>query len=148
MPGDPYLEPELASSALITIDTQRDFTEGPHAIAGTVAAASVTAGVADSFRDASLPIVHMVRLYRDDDSNVDACRRSLIERSSTLRWASICRPSEYRRSSSRAATIPTVHGPRSTTQAVVITGLSECATPSLGSRPRTPSSFGASASRS
>jgi len=79
VPGDPYLEPELASSALITIDTQRDFTEGPHAIAGTVAAASVTAGVADSFRDASLPIVHMVRLYRDDGSNVDACRRSLIE---------------------------------------------------------------------
>jgi len=77
--GDPSLEPDLASAALLTIDTQQDFAKGPYAIPGTGAAASVIANLACRWRAAGLPIVHIVRLYRDDGSNVDACRRSLVE---------------------------------------------------------------------
>ncbi len=79
MPGDPYVEPHLSSAALLTIDTQNDFAEGPYTIAGTAAAASSIAGLARGWRAAGLPIVHIVRFYRDDGSNVDACRRSLIQ---------------------------------------------------------------------
>jgi len=79
VPGDPYVEPHLSSAALLTIDTQNDFAEGPYTIAGTAAAASSIAGLARGWRAASLPIVHIVRFYRDDGSNVDACRRSLIQ---------------------------------------------------------------------
>jgi nicotinamidase-related amidase len=37
------------------------------------------AALADAFRRAGRPIVHVVRLYRADGSNVDLCRRELVE---------------------------------------------------------------------
>jgi nicotinamidase-related amidase len=38
----------------------------------------------EAFRDAKAPIVHVLRLYREDGSNVDACRRGAIEDGATI----------------------------------------------------------------
>ena len=75
-----YLAPDWSSSALVTIDTQVDTLDGqPLEIPGTSAAVPQIAALAAAFRDAGRPIVHVVRLYRTDGSNVDICRRSVVE---------------------------------------------------------------------
>jgi nicotinamidase-related amidase len=77
---DPYTAPDFAAAALITIDTQRDVLDGqPLEIAGTSTVLPAMAGLLSAFRQAQAPIVHIVRLYRTDGSNVDLCRRSLVE---------------------------------------------------------------------
>lgn len=78
---DPHVEPHRDDAALLTIDVQRDFTEpgAPAEIPGTAAAAERMARVVRTFRERRAPIVHVVRLYRRDGSNVDRCRRSAIE---------------------------------------------------------------------
>lgn len=75
-----YLAPDFSSAALITIDTQVDTLDGqPLEIAGTSAAVPRVAALAAAFRKAGRPIIHIVRLYRRDGSNVDLCRRSAVE---------------------------------------------------------------------
>ena len=75
-----YTEPDLASCALITIDTQCDVLDGaPLEIPGTSAALPAMATLAQAFRDSGRPIVHVVRIYEPDGSNVDLCRRELVE---------------------------------------------------------------------
>jgi nicotinamidase-related amidase len=77
---DAYTEPQLDAAALITIDVQRDVLDGaPLEIAGTSAALPAMGRLLETFRAAARPIVHVVRLYREDGSNVDLCRRSAIE---------------------------------------------------------------------
>lgn len=79
-PVSQYLTPEFDSIALVSIDVQQDLLDGqPHEIAGTSAAAAVIGPLAKAFRDAGQPIVHIVRLYDEDGSNVDISRRSAIE---------------------------------------------------------------------
>src|SRR5262245_482077 len=59
---------------------QRDVLDGQvYEVAGTSAAASVIADLRDAFRNAGAPIVHIVRLYSEDGSNVDRCRRGAVE---------------------------------------------------------------------
>jgi nicotinamidase-related amidase len=78
--SDPYTAPQLGSSALITIDVQRDVLDGaPLEIPGTSAALPTMATLLRAFRDAGRPIVHVVRIYEPDGSNVDACRRAMVE---------------------------------------------------------------------
>jgi nicotinamidase-related amidase len=78
--GDRFTAPELASAALITIDTQRDVLDGgPLEIAGTSAALPQMRMLVDAFRAAGRSIVHVVRLYQPDGSNVDLCRRRAVE---------------------------------------------------------------------
>ena len=85
MGDDRYLAPDFAASALITIDTQRDVLDGqPLEIPGTSAALPAMRRLLDAFRQARAPIVHVVRLYRRDGSNVDLCRRSLVEGGATI----------------------------------------------------------------
>jgi nicotinamidase-related amidase len=85
MRDDRYLAPDFAASALITIDTQRDVLDGqPLEIPGTSAALPAMKRLLDAFRQAQAPIVHIVRLYRRDGSNVDLCRRSLVEGGATI----------------------------------------------------------------
>jgi nicotinamidase-related amidase len=85
MSGDAHTDPDFASVALITIDTQRDVLDGqPLEIAGTSAALPAMRSLLASFRSARRPIVHIVRLYRSDASNVDLCRRGLIEKGATI----------------------------------------------------------------
>jgi nicotinamidase-related amidase len=75
-----YLAPDFGSAALITIDTQVDTLDGePLEIPGTSDAVPRIAALGAAFRDAGRPIVHIVRLYLEDGSNVDLCRRAAIE---------------------------------------------------------------------
>lgn len=66
---------------LLTVDTQNDFTwpGAPAAIDGTAEAVPRMRRLAEAFRSEDRPIVHVVRLYRADGSNVDRCRRALVE---------------------------------------------------------------------
>ena len=63
VPGDEHTRPEFARAALLTIDMQADFISGPHAVPGTEQIVPAAARLARAFRDAGLPIVHLVRLY-------------------------------------------------------------------------------------
>ncbi|HEV7461250.1 MAG TPA: cysteine hydrolase [Solirubrobacteraceae bacterium] len=75
-----HTAPHLDRAALVTIDVQRDTLDGRALeIPGTTAALEAMAHVAEAFRRAERPIVHVLRLYRADGSNVDPCRRELVE---------------------------------------------------------------------
>ncbi|GAB3040262.1 cysteine hydrolase family protein [Natronobiforma cellulositropha] len=76
-----YTRPNPERAALLTIDTQRDFSlpGAPAEIPGTAAVVPDIARLLERLRALERPIVHVVRLYRPDGSNVDACRRAAIE---------------------------------------------------------------------
>lgn len=75
----PHTAPLLASAALVTIDTQRDVLDGaPLEIPGTSTALGPMRELVDAFRAAARPIVHIVRIYLPDGSNVDVCRREAV----------------------------------------------------------------------
>ncbi|MBV9745519.1 MAG: cysteine hydrolase [Acidobacteriia bacterium] len=76
-----YTAPSPLRSALLTIDMQRDFTiPGSTAeVPGTAERVPAMGRVVQAYRRHGLPIVHIVRLYRPDGSNVDLCRRELLE---------------------------------------------------------------------
>lgn len=77
--SDPYTAPQFASAALVTIDTQRDVLDaGGFPIAGTSAVLPAMRHLAEGFREARRPIVHIVRLYEQDGSNAERCRRELL----------------------------------------------------------------------
>jgi nicotinamidase-related amidase len=76
---DPYTAPDFAAAALITIDVQRDTLDGGSLeVAGTSQALPTMSALARAFRAAGRPIVHMIRLYERDGSNVDLCRRAAV----------------------------------------------------------------------
>jgi nicotinamidase-related amidase len=80
-----YVAPNFHSAALVTIDTQVDtLDDGPLEVPGTSAAVPQIAALAASFRAAGKPIIHIVRLYRRDGSNVDLCRRAAVEAGTEL----------------------------------------------------------------
>jgi nicotinamidase-related amidase len=71
--------PELHSCALITIDVQGEVLDGQRfEIPGSSAALPAITRLAEAFRASGRPIVHVVRLYRSDGSNVDLCRREAV----------------------------------------------------------------------
>ncbi len=76
-----YLSPERDRVALVTLDAQRDFVraESPAAISGSAMIAPSMRRLVQAFRQYGAPIVHMVRLYRCNGSNVDLCHRAQIE---------------------------------------------------------------------
>jgi nicotinamidase-related amidase len=77
--SDSYTAPDLAAAALITIDTQRDVLDGGSLeVPGTTAALGAIGILVRAFRAAGRPIVHVVRLYEPDGSNVDICRREAV----------------------------------------------------------------------
>ena len=71
---DAHTRPDFSRSALLTIDLQRDFVSG---VAGTAAVLPAVRRLADAFRTAGRPVVHVVRLYLPDGRNADLCRRTL-----------------------------------------------------------------------
>lgn len=81
-----YTRPLPESAALIPIDVQRDFyaDDAPLPVAGTHDAIPQIAKLATAFRHKGLPIVHVVRLYRPDGSNVDLVRRHSIEQGARI----------------------------------------------------------------
>ena len=76
-----YTDPRIAKSVLITIDTQNDFTldDAPAQIVGTANVIPNMARLLESYRNKGMPIIHVVRLYLRDGSNVDLCRKQAIE---------------------------------------------------------------------
>jgi nicotinamidase-related amidase len=77
-----FCNPDWANVALLTIDVQQDFTlpGAPAEISGTAEAVPGMRRLVRVFRQANRPVVHVVRLYRPDGSNVDLCRRYDEER--------------------------------------------------------------------
>ena len=75
-----YTRPNFDSLALVTIDTQNDFLDGgPMEIPGTTQVLPAMTRLLQTFRQTRRPIVHIVRLYKTDGSNVDLCRRAQVE---------------------------------------------------------------------
>jgi nicotinamidase-related amidase len=73
------VRPNFESAVLLTIDVQADTLDGGALeIAGTSAALPQIASLCRSFRDAGLPIVHIVRLYLADGSNAELVRKDLV----------------------------------------------------------------------
>ena len=85
-PEESYTRPIAGSAALVLIDVQHDFyaDDSPTRIAGTRAAIPAMAKLARAFREFRLPIVHVVRLYRPDGSNVDLVRRQSVEQGARI----------------------------------------------------------------
>jgi len=81
-----YTKPDLSNSALVTIDVQRDFSlpGSPAEIPGTMSVVPYIVKLLNAYRASRRPIVHIVRLYLGDGSNVDLCRRELIRRGKEL----------------------------------------------------------------
>jgi len=80
-----YTEPEWSKAALITVDTQCDTLDGqPFAIPGTSAILPRMRAMLEVFRAARKPIIHIVRIYKPDGSNVDLCRKELVEQGLAL----------------------------------------------------------------
>lgn len=76
-----YTTPERDRTVLLTFAVQRDCTS-PGSPVGYLGGGGTLARIgelAQGFRRAGAPIVHLVRLYRPDGSNVDACRRRAVE---------------------------------------------------------------------
>jgi nicotinamidase-related amidase len=77
---DKYTSADCQNSALITIDAQNDFTlpNSPFKITGTLEIVPKMRQVLDTFRSMCKPIIHVIRLYNPDGSNVDLCRRRAV----------------------------------------------------------------------
>jgi nicotinamidase-related amidase len=76
-----YITPDREHSALLIIDVQRDFTlmGATVEIPGTLQAVQYIQRLVHVYRERGYPIIHIIRLYRADGSNVDLCRRRDIE---------------------------------------------------------------------
>lgn len=79
---DKYTEPDYENCALLTIDTQNDFS-----LKGAICEIKGTyedvipnmVKILKRFRKKSKPIIHIIRLYKEDGSNVDICRKKKVE---------------------------------------------------------------------
>jgi nicotinamidase-related amidase len=71
----------MKHSALLIIDVQRDFTVNRAAsiMPGTIQTVPYIKNLVKEYRKLAYPIIHVVRLYNTDGSNVDLCRRQAIE---------------------------------------------------------------------
>jgi len=77
-----YIQPKPDRSVFLTIDVQNDFSlpDGNATIEETSDCIPNLKRLTEDFREHNRPIVHVVRLYRKDGSNVDISRREMIER--------------------------------------------------------------------
>jgi nicotinamidase-related amidase len=78
---DQYITPDRKHSALIIIDVQHDFTLAGAAaeVPGTLQSLPHIKCLVQRYRKVGLPIVHVIRLYHKDGSNLDLCRKKTIE---------------------------------------------------------------------
>jgi len=78
-------DPDFGNCALIMIDVERDTLDGaPFEIPGTSEILPRLQRLAKTFRSRGAPIIHVVRIYRRDGSNVEACRRELVQQGASL----------------------------------------------------------------
>lgn len=81
-----YTKPNISTSALLTIDTQCDFAL-PDAVAeipGTMDVIPNMKSLLTAYRACGLSVVHIVRLYLPDGSNVDLCRKETVKAGMTI----------------------------------------------------------------
>lgn len=73
-------------SALLIIDMQNDFAkpDGKAYIDKTTDVIENVAFLADTFRRNQLPVIHIVRLYLEDGSNAELCRKQIILQGKTM----------------------------------------------------------------
>ena len=78
-----YTLPQRDRVALITNELQRDYIEegSPISSQSTRQSARQAAGIVRAFREQGLPILHGVRFFLPDGSNVEPCRRQAVEES-------------------------------------------------------------------
>ncbi len=76
-----YTTPERDRIALLTFAVQKDCLQpgSPVGYLGGRRTLDRIGQLARGFRARGAPVVHLVRLYRPDGSNVDACRRRAVE---------------------------------------------------------------------
>ena len=77
----PYTKLNGDRCALLVIDTQNDWGD-PHGSFPLPDLAGVVPDIVEAieiFRAAGLPVVHVVRLHKEDASNIDLCRRWQFE---------------------------------------------------------------------
>ncbi|MBA3749579.1 MAG: cysteine hydrolase [Nitrosopumilus sp.] len=76
-----YVSPDRKHSALLIIDVQRDFAlnGAPAEIPGTQQSVKYIKLLVQHYRKQGLPIIHVIRIYQSDGSNVDLCRKKDIE---------------------------------------------------------------------
>ncbi|MEY9091641.1 cysteine hydrolase family protein [Paenibacillus sp. RC84] len=76
-----YIQPNLATCALLTIDTQNDFSlpGAPAEIPGTSEVLPVMGRLLEQCRVHGIPVIHVIRIYERDGSNADLCRKEMIE---------------------------------------------------------------------
>jgi len=80
-----YVKGDLPASALITIDIQQDALDGqPFEVPGTSEILPNMISLVRGYRKRGQLVVHVVRIYKEDGSNVDLCRRELIENGANL----------------------------------------------------------------
>jgi nicotinamidase-related amidase len=77
---DKFTSADWRNAALLTIDTQNDFTlpNSPFAITGTFEIVAKMRQVLHAFRSTRRPIIHVIRIYNPDGSNVDLCRKRVV----------------------------------------------------------------------
>jgi nicotinamidase-related amidase len=77
---DKFTSADWRNAALLTIDTQNDFTlpNSPFAITGTFEIVTKMRRVLHAFSSARRPIIHVIRIYNPDGSNVDLCRKRAV----------------------------------------------------------------------
>ena len=80
-----YTEPDFMSISLITIDVQRDFiSEKSQERDEKIHVLPSISKAVRTFRILDKPVIHIVRIYKEDGSNADLCRRASIEGGSGL----------------------------------------------------------------
>ncbi len=79
--SDRYTRPDFTRCALLTIDLQNDFAGSDACLTmpGCQPVIGKVSSLVSAFRKRGLPIVHVVRIYLPDGSNVDSCRRKAVE---------------------------------------------------------------------
>jgi nicotinamidase-related amidase len=76
---DEWTRPDPSRMAMLTIDIQREFQPGgPSGREENAQTIPAAAQLAKAFRKAAKPLIHIVRIYLPNASNVDLCRRSRI----------------------------------------------------------------------
>lgn len=80
------LVPDYVHSALIIIDYQNDciLPGAPFEIAGSYDVLPKLQELVRHVRESSMPVIHVVRAYLPDGSNVDLCRRSMVQNGAVL----------------------------------------------------------------
>lgn len=83
---DHHTVPNFERCALVSIDMQNDFVlpSGSVTTQGAFAMTPTLIELVRVFRAKGLPVVHVVRLYEQDGSNADICRRARLEAGDSL----------------------------------------------------------------